>query len=437
MRRLLTLFLLTVLLSPSVHAQLDSTDKKIVDQAAFQLTKATVEFVATDKLTFGNLSKTTCETCADYASLIQFIKTSKLTKADELVRDAQKKVVALTMPTATADQILTGLKQYLHNRATTGDDRERRTKLPSYTTYTTRVATILAGAGVAGEPVAANGPQTAADTMDTGELAGPTSSVTKADTGIFSYGGIALILSLLNLAGLAYLWSIKNTRTAAKTESTSQLAEVSSRMVILERERKELANRIARLEKVANTPAERTAPTPDTRRPDVVTPKPAPTQSAPQPARPAQSVQPATPQPMPAPQPVQTQPAPQPVPTSQPSFQSQATPSNQPRRREVVLYGRTADLGDGFSVASLLTAPDRDTVFQIEVRTDSQAIYRVTEEPGAQQLALSDPYSYLADACEYLAKPIPNARIRTDQLGQLALQGDKWRIVEKAKISFY
>lgn len=433
MQRLLNLFLLAALTTPLAHAQLDSTDQRLVNQAAFQLTKATVEFVATDKLTFGNLAKTTCDNCVDYASLIQFINASKLTKADELVRDAQKQVASLTTPTATADQILTGLKQYLHTRATTGDDRERRTKLPSYAVYTTQVAQILTSAGVepgatapeTTDPVAA----TPADTMDTGEMISPVSSVAKADAGIFSYGGLALVLSLLNLAGLAYLWSQRGKKKPTSSSADNPVAELSRRMVALETERKDLLNRMTRLERAGAAATERPAPAAP-RQPDAIAPKPSPVNPLPESPRPS-SVPAATALPTPAPRPTQPAPAPQ------PATQSQAAPSNQPRRREVVLFGRTADLGDGFSVASLLETPDRDTVFQIEVRTDSQAVYRVTEEPGAQQLALSDPYSYLADACEYMAKPMPNARIRTNQPGQLALQGDKWKIVEKAKISFY
>ena len=146
MQRLLPFAVLAVL-SPLAHAQLDSAGQKTVNQAAFQLTKATVEFVATDAKLYGNRTTTTCTTCTDYASLIRFINTSKLTKADDLVRAAQKEVATLTTPTATTDQVLTGLKQYLHDRVTIGDGRERRKTLPGYKTYTTQVAGILAGCG--------------------------------------------------------------------------------------------------------------------------------------------------------------------------------------------------------------------------------------------------------------------------------------------------
>lgn len=431
MKRLLTLWLLIGLRLPLAHAQLDPATKTQVNQAAFQLTKVTVEFVATDTKTYGYRKLTFCATCTDYPSLVQFTIDNKLTKADELVRDAQKQVQTLTTPTATADQILTGLQTYLQNRVV-GGDKQSRVSLPSYKTYRAKVTDILAKAGVApnpgdeAEPTADDGLATnPADTLETDMLLADKPTVTKADSGLFSYGGLALLLSLIDLAGLILLWRQKGETDRKKVQPDNLVAEMSGRLLKLEQERKELITRLARLEKVIATPPERPAAGSPSRPADSALPRSAPAPITPRPASPTQTIQPRTPSPDPA---STTQP--------QPVSQS-AAPSNQFRQRDTILYGRTADLGDGFSVGSLMNTPDRDTVFQIEIRTDSQAVYRVTEEPGAQQLALSDPYSYLADACEYLAKPMPNARIRTDQPGQLALQGDKWKILEKAKISFY
>ncbi len=422
MLRLLILFLLTaILITPPIHAQLDSTAKKVVAKAAFELTKATVEFIATDKVKFPKLSRLTCEGCTDYNSLIKFTVDNKLQKADDLVRNARKQATTLTTPTATVGQILTELKRYLNDRATKGDNRERRIKLPTYADYTTRVTKILADADVPTADLQTQSDESTAastETTDTGEpvVTDPLGKQIDAG-GLLSLGGLALLLSLLNLGGIVYLWLLRG------------------RVSFLEEEREKLLNRVVRLEtsKVV-PPVQRPIVTPELRQTEIpASPKPAP---ASEPQGLVQSISPAAAQLTPAPRPAESV-LQTPAPMAQPPVQSQAAPSNQLRRREVVFYGRTADLGDGFSVASLLAAPDRDTVFQIDVRTDFQAIYHVTEKPEAQQLALSDPYSYLADACEYTAKPIPNAHIRTDQPGQLALQGDKWKIIQKAKISFY
>lgn len=443
MQRLRNLWLLIGLISSGANAQIDSTVQPAVNEAAFKLTKATVEFLATDTKTFGKRPQTTCEGCTTYPSLLKFVSDNKLTKADELINDAQKQLTTLMTPNATKDQVLADLRNYLHDRVTKGDGRERRTTLPSYTAYQAKTAQII---GVGPEADLQAG-LTSADTTETGESVGPLSAVTRAGVGgSFPMGEVALGLSLLNLLGLVYLWSQRRKSPASLTDA--QFPELSKRVFDLETQRKELLTRISTIERGTGRttmPDRSVAPAPTS----------APTQprpAQPQPVANPTADRPVEPKPVPvvpqseSPRPVQTatpvppvtKPTPvlPPMPPTASSGQPQP-PMNQPRRRETVLYGRTADLGDGFSVASLLETPDRDTVFQIDVRSDALATYRVSDEPGAQQLALSDPYSYLTDACEYLAKPSPNARIRTEQPGQLALQGDKWKIVEKAKISFY
>lgn len=100
-------------------------------------------------------------------------------------------------------------------------------------------------------------------------------------------------------------------------------------------------------------------------------------------------------------------------------------------------HARTADLGNGFSVGGLLKEPERGTVYDIELSSPNTATFRVSQTPEAQQLAMSDPYSYLSDACLYENQPGgPNSRIQTVAPGQLILQGDKWQITEKARIGF-
>ncbi|WP_138477999.1 hypothetical protein [Dyadobacter bucti] len=100
-----------------------------------------------------------------------------------------------------------------------------------------------------------------------------------------------------------------------------------------------------------------------------------------------------------------------------------------------VLYARVVDVGDGFSVDGLSNSKEEEAVFEIMRTTATDATFSVTESRRAQQIALSDPFSYLNDACEYAV--IPNSdRIRTQQVGRLTLQHNKWAILEKAKIIF-
>jgi hypothetical protein len=76
-------------------------------------------------------------------------------------------------------------------------------------------------------------------------------------------------------------------------------------------------------------------------------------------------------------------------------------------------------------------------VYDIELTSPGTALFRVNASPEAQQLAMSDPYSYLSDACLYENQPGgPNSRIQTVAPGQLVLQAEKWQITEKARIGF-
>ncbi|MBO0948211.1 hypothetical protein [Fibrella forsythiae] len=112
-------------------------------------------------------------------------------------------------------------------------------------------------------------------------------------------------------------------------------------------------------------------------------------------------------------------------------------PAPAPSAPPTKLFARTADLGNGFSVAGLLEIAERGTVYEIDLTNPVTATFRVSQSPESQQLAMSDPYSYLSDACLYENQPGgPNSRIQTVAPGQLTLQGDKWQITEKARIGF-
>ena len=130
---------------------------------------------------------------------------------------------------------------------------------------------------------------------------------------------------------------------------------------------------------------------------------------------------------------------PRPIPPAPAENRPRSVPAGSPDRSPIprIFYARTVDLGDGFSAESLTeTTTERPMVYQIQVVTPGQATFRVADDPYAQRLALSDPYSYLNDACEYTSQPASNSRIQTVKPGRLALQGSKWVIMEKAQIAF-
>ncbi|GAB3887285.1 hypothetical protein [Spirosoma agri] len=241
------------------------------------------------------------------------------------------------------------------------------------------------------------------------------------------YTYLSLILALLALIGLVLLWwqsrlgweKINSQGRSASSGSANVVQELSNRVSSLERDNKALINdvkvlkeQLGQLKQAARTDNRQpAAPAPNPQQPAAV-PRPVPTQQAVRPSEPA-------PQRTTMPAPTQVQ---------------RSAPVNTPPAK---LYARTADVPGGFSVASLVETPNRPMVFVITPTGAGQATFRVTDDPEAQRLALSDPYSYLSDACNYQSRPEVNSRIHMVADGKLQLQGEKWHIVEKAEISFY
>ncbi|MGA0559181.1 hypothetical protein ACO2Q8_21160 [Larkinella sp. VNQ87] len=419
MIRLSTRWLLLLgvfLLIQPVIAQ-DDYQKKL-EQSAFQMIKVTVEFLATDAQTFPKVQSTQCD-CDSYDSLKAFITTNDLVGADKLVDEARRRAAQHIAQINQPKTALTEVKDFLIQKITSGN-RANRKMLPGYTAYETKLGRIIDG-GLSGETVAevhsptptVAEPVTPADTVtDTQDVSN--TPTTNSPSNWMSMAGIALsfsILSLLGVAFLAYLF-MKNRQpqpSARDVQVDSQLAKLADRISKLEirknqpNENFQLNAKLDALERAVRQLEQNRAE------------KPAST--TPMPKVPLEVVAPAQ-----AEVPVQ--------PTNR--FRNAPAEPAKPK----AFYARTADLGDGFSASGLLLKPERDTVFDILLQSDMQAIYRVSENPDAQRLALSDPYSYLNDACEYLTQPNPTSRIQTEQPGQLSLQGDKWKIVEKAKIRF-
>ncbi|QHV95767.1 hypothetical protein [Spirosoma endbachense] len=236
------------------------------------------------------------------------------------------------------------------------------------------------------------------------------------------YTYLGLILALLALIGLVLLWwqnrlawdKINSERRSA-TGNSDGVRELSGRVMSLERDNKALIvklkaldEQVIQLRQLVRSDNRQVAtavpPTP------AVEPRQAPVQQPVRPSEPAQK---------------------SPVVSAQ---SQRPAPVNTP---PVKLYARTADVPGGFSVSSLVETPNRPMVFVITPTGPTQATFRVTDDPEAQRLALSDPYSYLSDACNYQSRPEINSRIHVISDGKLQLQGEKWHIVEKAEISFY
>ncbi len=248
----------------------------------------------------------------------------------------------------------------------------------------------------------------------------------------FRYDTLAMILALLALIGVILIWT--QVRQLAQKAGGSDkrpadtgvntVRELSTRVSDLENQVRRLTNQFKTLESELRQVREKNTVRNEPRQQPVNTP------SIPvsPPAEPRPAVQPST---ATANRPVEA--APQPNRSASPQAQ-RAAPVNSPPTK---LYARTVDVPGGFSVGSLVETPNRPMVFLITMTGPGQATFRVTDDPEAQRLALSDPYSYLSDACNYQSRPEVNSRIHVVADGQLQLQGEKWQIIEKAEISFY
>lgn len=443
-------FLILLLLFPlTTLAQTEALTADDLRNRAFQMTKATVEFLATDAKTYGYPDRVTCPECVSYPALKAFIVQQKLTKADELVTETERWVAAPVTVAKAPATALAELKAQLMNRVTAGTERQHRRTLASFASYEAQMNQLAGQSGATGavqpeqtqaNPVA-NDSGIQSDTAITEDTVEPSNqegaSAGKAgDGGWISKSGLALLLSLLSL-GLAG-WLLATRRKDGKSPTVSADSDMrvaklndelihvkgESRQTIAQNER--LKTRVEQLEQQVGVLQKAVGlsgviPTPQP------TPKPA-----------AAPVATAAVPPLPPPAPAKTQAPPAPVVgENRPRSQSQgrvepAPPAPTPK----LLYARTVDLGDGFSTESLTESSERPMVYQIQVQGPTVATFRVSDDSNAQRLALSDPYSYLNDACEYSSQPTPNSRIQTTKPGRLVLQGNKWAIQEKAQIAF-
>ncbi len=461
---------LTLLLFPlTILAQTDALSPNDLRDRAFRMAKATVEFLATDFRTYGRLEKTTCLDCDSYSKLKTFIVQQRLMKADELVNETERLAVDPTNASKAPTAVLAEIKTMLMNRVTAGSGHQHRRSLASFATYESQM-NQLAG-GMAPESIAMNitqqsdSPDATADVQDAqadtayseGGTVAPLSAAQSSNTSWLSKGGLALILSLLSLGLVGWLLATRkkgdNTSKGLDATTDGKIAKLSDEVFRLKGERNsvqdgnvKLQNRVAQLENqvavlqkavgVASaglTSASIPDNMPKKDGQPLVNPAPVQRQQVPSnlpvaanPA-PAAENRPRTANPIAG----QNQ---GPTPTSVPA---NTTPSAGIPAAPRILYARTVDLGDGFSADSLSeTTSERPMVYQIQVVSPTQASFRVADDPYAQRLALSDPYSYLNDACEYTSQPASNSRIQTVKPGRLALQGGKWAIIEKAQISF-
>ena len=421
--------------------------------------------------------------------LVNDIKRHSLQLNDEFAADAS----------TSEGAVLDSLRKYVINRVTNGPERQHRTKLASYAAYQTKMMALAGGQN----PEQAVAEQAGVADEATAEAPPATNAPAPSGGGSSTWPlWVLSALSLMGVGYLYWQLMQSGKGGAAKTDTSEletqvagllddnrrlnmTLAELSNRLTMVEK-RQTMAPRPNDPPRPAdlNRPADRaqpaggqapmanqprqpqpgygpagnnpvnpgnapaTSPTPPVQQPPAspasqpgagvagtsalrpmppVTPPPSQREAdlVANPAVPLSVTPPPAPPVAPIPMPVAAAPvAPAPV-----------TPPAAPTR----LFARTADLGNGFSVSGLLEQAERGTVYELELTSPQTAQFRVSAAPDAQQVAMSDPYSYLSDACLYENQPNTQSgtvRIQTLTPGQLTLVGDKWQITEKARIGF-
>jgi hypothetical protein len=99
----------------------------------------------------------------------------------------------------------------------------------------------------------------------------------------------------------------------------------------------------------------------------------------------------------------------------------------------IVKYARQADFTDGFRVDMLQADPDSYCIFEITIK-ENKATYKFNDIPATQEYAISSFEEYFRNTCTYDKLPNRKNTIKNDGNGKLELEGNKWKITEKAKL---
>jgi len=405
MKRAVSIFL--VLLS-CTSLRAENGAGKQIENARFQIIKETVEFLASDKGNFKEVTELQCKDCNGYDELINFVRKNKIKRADELINDWQK--AKIDTNALGFKKSLTKFKEQIITKITSGTKSNRKT-LITYESYENRLALIIEAVAIA-EPDAGNASniekvQESPDSVDEPVVTEPVKIMeenTSESASYFSFlpdlsKDMSYTIILLLLAGILFLiwvlrnknkiidkneralkeqlnksgsteWQSKNMSNELKAVS-QKLKAAEAEMAVLQENLKAETERNERLSAVA-----------ETRKPVVKKPEPKPVMGS------------------------------------------------------VVKYARYADQGDGFSVQELLDEEDSETIFEITPLSPNTASFRISGNQNAQRYALSNSPYFLGKTSQYDTFPSGNSLIITDVPGELKLQGNKWLIVKPVHISF-
>jgi len=394
--------ILILLLISHLFVNAQTQPGKQIEDAKFQIVKATVEFLASDKETFKEVKEATCSNCKTYEELIAYVSRNKIKKADELIKEWRSIKIDTTF--TNWNKSLIQFRDRVITDISSGA-KSKRKQLASYQSYSKNIDSIISEVSIA-EPISAvTETPDEPDSIDSTQVIEETNETIVKVPEQESYFDflpniskdmyyVIIFLLLAIIAFLAWMFNNRNKvlqnrvnsleRKLAKVENTDrQSKNASSDLKNINQKLKNAEKEIAVLQENLKTEVERNqrlSAVPKIEKPLVQMP----------------------------------------VLTSSP----------------VTKYARYADQGDGFSIQELLDEDDSETIFELNISSPNSATFKISGNPNAQRYALSNSPYFLGKTSQYDTFPSGNSLINTDIPGELKLQGNKWLIIKPAQISF-
>lgn len=396
---------------------------KQVNDAKFQIVKKTAEFLSTDKATFGNKAKSSCDKCSSYEDVKKYAVDNSLINVNTLVNELQN----TTVDTASNEweKSLTTFKDNVVSKITTGNEKKiARIHLPGYKSYVNSLNEIInkiktaetkPSASTSGDenPASQKPDLKAAKASDTITKANAPQQIAPDEETVpqSSLPGkimqwLPYIIAGILLLLLLTLWRSGNENNKKITALEQEKKDTGRELFNLKNTNADLLDTIKILEEdVKNKEIDLQAT--EARLRNAESNK----------NNAAQSNAP-----------------------EQPTTEKPVGKITVQKPKPVIAnikYARYADMGDGFSNAELLDKADGETIFELTLMPNTNTgEFKVANHGAAQHYALSNVQYFLGKTCQYASFPSEDATIQTDTPGTLKLTGSKWTIVSPAKISF-
>ena len=393
-----------VLLVWQISAIAEDRAGKQIKDAKFQIVKATIEFLASDKETFKEVKEKQCLDCQDYDDLLKFVERNKIKKADALIGDWKK--VSVDTSLSHWQKGINKFKDRVVGDISSGA-KSKRKKLAGYSTYEGKLNSIIENVSIS-EPIEDIPDIEKLDEAPepvVSKVTEPVKTMSEKSSEPASYftflpdmsKDMSYVIILMLMLGILFLlWILRNKSQGMKRKerelkdqynrngSTESEAKVmSSELRAVQQKLKEAEAEIAILQDNVRAEMERNE------RLSAVA-----------------------------------------------EVEKTVEEAAEPAPESPIKYARYADQGDGFSVQELLEEEDSETIFELTILSPNTASFKISNNQNAQRYALSNSPYFLGKTSQYDTFPSGNSLINTDIPGELKLQGNKWLIVKPVQISF-